>query len=227
MSNVLIAIVSEAYEKCMATAYDIYWSIYLNQVTETEMVFPYLPHMLKRQPDCMIDTVLEMVKEEAIYGDRARQELEERTNEMSFRVNKYTESRTNDIGDQLDKLSLGQLKLQNRMEEVEAVLTTSADDLVLEGGPDFLNGIYKPDGQYDGEIHYVKNGIPYNTDVDGHENWQIWHARGNWWIGYTGHYWYSNDSTDGVLTGTWNPLKGDPPIVLRGAGAGTTSAAAV
>jgi len=71
MMNVLIAIVSEAYEECMATSYEIYWFIFCEQVTEITMVFPPLMDGLKKFPKYGTFKVKEMLKKEMKIGDGA------------------------------------------------------------------------------------------------------------------------------------------------------------
>ena len=71
MMNVLIAIVSDEYDRCMALAYELYWTERLDQVRETALIYPALPMFLQGKVDG--EAVKSVVQEEMTTGTAARQ----------------------------------------------------------------------------------------------------------------------------------------------------------
>jgi len=92
MMNVLIAIVSEAYEDCMATSHEIYWSIFYEQVTEYSMLFQrlmngsQLMNRLKKYGNYDREKVKELLKEEMIDGDRAVESGTDRKTDLIYQM---------------------------------------------------------------------------------------------------------------------------------------------
>ena len=74
MMNVLIAIVSDEYDRCMAMAYELYWTERWKQVSQASLIYPALPEILL----CRIDrrAVYKVVEKE--LKDSGRMEIESR-----------------------------------------------------------------------------------------------------------------------------------------------------
>lgn len=75
MINVLIAIVSDEYDRCMALAFELYWTEQLRQVTESSLVFPEAVTGLVAQTDPLtIKKVRALLRQEMVEGERAQEQ---------------------------------------------------------------------------------------------------------------------------------------------------------
>jgi len=108
---------------------------------------------------------------------------------------------------------------------VMAVAVPGCEPVIVDCGLGCeLTGTYECNGDYNGKGWWVKDGLKYDTPNGKYpEQFQVWWNDGQWRIGYTDTYWYTNDHADDWATPNWMPVgqeRGPVTISYAGEAAG-------
>lgn len=124
LSNMLIAIVSDEYDRCVALAHGLFWMRLLDTATECTLVFPPFPQtivMFFMRTFGEISTE-KLIQDELVDGEIAEEQRRGRTLDISARVNAHTAA----------KLKRMETSMDARLGKIEKALTDALSKVVKE-----------------------------------------------------------------------------------------------